>query len=82
MHIICIQNNNQRVLVNYSPELIYLLKRFFASAEERNQRLKMLIEDYQKETPETPGYPLLQQLISHSEETEIDIELVKKLLPQ
>jgi hypothetical protein len=42
----------------------------------------MLIENCQKETPETPGYPLLQQLIYHSEETEVDIELVKKLLPQ
>ena len=82
MHVINIQNNNQRVVVNYSPELIYILKQFFASAEERNQKLKMLIENCQKETPETPGYPLLQQLIYHSEETEVDIELVKKLLPQ
>ena len=82
MHVINIHNNNQTVLVNYSPELIYILKQFFASAEERNQRLKMLIENYQKETPETPGYALLQQLIYHSEETEVDIELVKKLLPQ
>jgi hypothetical protein len=78
MHIINIQNNNHRVVVNYSPELIHILKQFFASAEKRNGELKQLVEQLQKQTS---SHPLIQQLVNHSEETEIDIELVKKLLP-
>lgn len=75
-----IQQHNYRLEFSYSPELIHILKQFFASAEKRNEQLKALIEILQKENKHPQNHPLLQQLISHSEETEIDIELVKKLL--
>ena len=81
MHIINIQNNNHNVLVSYSPELIHILKQFFASAERRDEQLKLLIEEIKKEKKEPQNHPLLMQLLHHSEETELDIELVKKLLP-
>jgi hypothetical protein len=75
-----INQNNYRVVLNYSPELLGLLKRFFTAAEQRNQNLKALIENLQNEK-ETQNHPLLLELVNHSEETEVDIELVKKLLP-
>lgn len=81
MHIINIQNNNHNVLVSYSPELIHILKQFFASAEQRNEQLKLLIEQIKKEKEGYQNHPLLLQLLNHSEEAELDIELVKKLLP-
>jgi len=74
-------NQNYKLVLNYSPELIHLLKQFFASAEERNQKLKVLVETLQSQSRDAPNHFLLQQLQNHSEETEIDIELVKKLLP-
>lgn len=76
-----INQHSYRVEVNYSPELMYILKQFFASAEQRNEQLKALIENLQRENKQLQNHPLLQQLFNHSEETEVDIELVKKLLP-
>ena len=81
MHIINIQNNNHNVMVSYPPGLIHILKQFFASAEQRNEQLKLLIEEIKKEKAGSQNHSLLLQLLHHSEETEVDIELVKKLLP-
>jgi hypothetical protein len=75
-----INQNNYKVVINYSPELICLLKQFFTAAEQRNQNLKALVENLQNEK-ETQNHLLLRQLVNHSEEKEVDIELVKKLLP-
>lgn len=74
-----INQNNYRLVFNYSPELICILKQFFTATEQRNQNLKALVESLQREK-ETQDHPLLRELVNHSEETEIDIELVKKLL--
>lgn len=75
-----IVNNNYRLVLNYSPELIHILKQFFTAAEQRNQNLKALLESLQREN-EAQNHPLLVELVNHSEEAELDIELVKKLLP-
>lgn len=83
--ILNIHNFNGQSLIThqsiYSPELIHLLKQFFASAEQRNQKLKNIIAQLQQERDSNSHYLLVQELCSHSEDTEIDIELVKKLLP-
>lgn len=73
-------NQNYKLVLNYSPGLMHLLKQFFASADERNQKLKALVERLQVQTVEEGNHLLLQHLQNHSEETKIDIELVKKLL--
>ena len=75
-----INQNNYNLVLNYSPELIHILKQFFTSAEHRNEGLRVLIENLQKENGEVQN-SLLPHLLNHWEETEVDIELVKKLLP-
>jgi hypothetical protein len=76
MTIINMHQNEYRVHVQHAPELILLLKRFFAAAEERNGKLKALIEKLQIENGSEGPHWLLQQLANHSEEAEVDIELV------
>lgn len=85
MQIINIHHSHHHTHVNhnsiYSPELIHLLKQFFSSAEQRNEKLKTLIGRLQQETGHNEHCLLLEELSHHSDETELDIEIVKKLLP-
>ncbi len=82
--ILHIHNFNGQSLIThqnlYSPELIHLLKQFFASAEQRNQNLKQLIEKLRTEPDSNKRHLLVEELTTQSEDAEIDIELVKKLL--
>lgn len=82
--ILNIHNFNGQSLIThqsiYSPELIHLLKQFFSAAEKRNEKLKGVIEKLQKLNDSNLRYLLVEELTSQSEETEVDIELVKKLL--
>jgi hypothetical protein len=83
--ILNIHNFNGQSLIThqsiYSPELIHLLKQFFSAAGERNQKLKNIIEQLHRETDSNKRYLLVEELNNCSEETELDIEIVKKLLP-
>lgn len=82
--ILNIHNFNGQSLIThqniYSPELIHLLKQFFSAAESRNEKLKTVIEQLQMQADNNKRYLLVQELASQSEETELDIEIVKKLL--
>lgn len=82
--ILNIHNFNGQSLIThqniYSPELIHLLKQFFSAAESRNEKLKAIIEQLQLQIDNNKRYLLVQELANQSEETELDIELVKKLL--
>lgn len=84
MQIINVQQHHHHTHVAhnnfYSPELIHLLKQFFAAAEQRHEKLKRLIHGLQTCNSET-GKSLVSELSTYSEETELDIEIVKKLLP-
>jgi hypothetical protein len=83
--ILNIHNFNGQSLIThqsiYSPELIHLLKQFFCSAEIRNQKLKNINAQLQQESDSNHHYLLMQELCNHFEDTQLDIELVKKLLP-
>jgi hypothetical protein len=82
--VLNIHNFNGKSLITYqsiySPEVIHLFKQFFLAAEQRNQTVKALIEKLQSETDGNKRYGLVQELSHQSEETELDIEIVKKLL--
>jgi hypothetical protein len=82
--VLNIHNFNGKSLINYqsiySPEVIHLFKQFFLAAEQRNQTVKALIEKLQSETDGNKRYVLVQELSHQSEETELDIEIVKKLM--
>lgn len=65
----------------YSPELMHLLKQFFESSEQRNNALKLLLEKLENEPEPNKRYVLMQELSNCQQENELDIELVKKLLP-
>lgn len=82
--ILNIHNFNGKSLINYqtiySPELLHLFKQFFLAVEERNQTMKQLIEKLTNEGDSNKRHLLVQELSHHSEETELDIEIVKKLM--
>ena len=65
----------------YSPELIHVFKQFFYAAEQRNEQLKDLVNKLQSPNYIVDKKCLLESLILAQQETEIDIELVKKLMP-
>ena len=82
--VLNIHNFNGKSLITYqsiySPEVINLFKQFFLSAEQRNEQMKQLIEKLNSETDSNKRHLLIQELSHRSEETELDIEIVKKLL--
>lgn len=75
-----INQNNYKLVLNYSPELICLLKQFFDSVEQRNNEVKTITQQLMQQNSSIETKMLIEQLNYHSGETEIDIELVKKLL--
>jgi hypothetical protein len=83
--ILNIHNFNGQSLIShqsvYSPELIHLLRQFFVAQEQRNEKMKQLLEKLQQETNSNNRHILFEELWYQSQETELDIEIVKKLLP-
>ncbi len=83
--ILNIHNFNGQSLVThqhvYSPELIHVFKQFFNAAEQQNEILKDLVNKLQSPTYMVDKKCLLETLLLSQQETEIDIELVRKLMP-
>jgi hypothetical protein len=83
--ILNIHNFNGQSLVTHqhihSPELIHVFKQFFMAAEQRNEQLKDLVNKLQSPSYIVDKQCLLESLILAQQETEIDIELVRKLMP-
>lgn len=83
--ILNIHNFNGQSLVThqhvYSPELIHVFKQFFNAAEQQNEILKDLVNKLQSPTYMVDKKCLLETPILSQQETEIDIELVRKLMP-
>lgn len=83
--ILNITNFNGNSLITqtstYSPELINVFRQFFTAMESRNTSLYKLLQQLQHEgvTPENNG--LVKAITDHQQETELEIEIVKKLLP-
>lgn len=65
----------------HSPELIHVFKQFFTAAEQRNEQLKDLVNKLQSPHYIVDKKCLLETLILSQQETAIDIELVRKLMP-
>jgi hypothetical protein len=83
--ILNIHNFNGQALVTHqhihSPELLHVFKQFFLAAEQRNEQLKDLVNKLQSPNYIVDKKCLLETLILSQQETEIDIELVRKLMP-
>lgn len=65
----------------YNPELMNLFKQFFTQMETRNTRLQHLLEKLSREGVTPENNRLVAEFTSHQQETELEIEIVKKLLP-
>ena len=83
--ILNIHNFNGQSLIThqqfYSPELIHVFKQFFYAAELRNEQLKDLVNKLQSPNYIVDKNSMLESLTLAYQETEIDIELVRKLMP-
>jgi len=83
--ILSIHNFNGQSLITHqhvhSPELIHVFKQFFYAAEQRNEVLKDLANKLQSPHYVVDKKCLLQTLISAYQETDIEIELVRKIMP-
>ncbi|HEV7332527.1 MAG TPA: hypothetical protein VGN63_15925 [Flavisolibacter sp.] len=65
----------------YNPELVDVFRRFFIAAEKRNEAFKTVLQKLAAERDAKKREGLLSELAFQAEDTEVDIELVKKLLP-
>jgi hypothetical protein len=65
----------------YSPELINVFRQFFTAMETRNTRLHLLLEKLSREGVTPENNRLVAEITNHQQETELEIEIVKKLLP-
>ncbi|MBB1283216.1 hypothetical protein HRH25_02440 [Flavisolibacter sp. BT320] len=65
----------------YNPELVDIFRRFFIAAEKRNEAFKNVLEKLATEPDAQKRKTLLSELAFQAEDTEVDIKLVKKLLP-
>jgi len=83
--ILNIHNFNGQSLVTpqqiHSPELLHVFKQFFMATEQRNEQLKDLVNKLQSPNYIVDKKCLLESLIVAQQETEMDIELVRKLMP-
>ena len=65
----------------HSPELLHVFRQFFVAAEQRNEQLKDLVNKLQSPNYIVDKSTMLEALTLAYQETEIDIELVRKLMP-
>ena len=76
--------NGQSLISNhsvYNPELMNVFRQFFTQIDARNNRLQLLLEKLSREGVTPENNRLVKEFTDHQQETELEIEIVKKLLP-